>query len=73
MPINIVREDEELKQSLNITIIRRLLSYLKPYMGAVIRTLLLMAAVIVVELFNPYMMKLGIDKYIAEETGKTCF
>ena len=73
MPINIVREDEELKQSLNITIIRRLLSYLKPYMGAVIRTLLLMAAVIVVELFNPYMMKLGIDKYIAEGDWKNLF
>lgn len=73
MPINIVREDEELKQSLNITIIRRLLSHLKPYMGAVIRTLLLMAAVIVVELFNPYMMKLGIDKYIAEGDWKNLF
>jgi ATP-binding cassette subfamily B multidrug efflux pump len=73
MPINIVREDEELKQSLNITIIRRLLSYLKPYMGAVIRTLLLMAAVIVVELFNPYLLKLGIDKYIAESDWENLF
>jgi ATP-binding cassette subfamily B multidrug efflux pump len=73
MPINIVREDEELKQSLNITIIKRLLSYLKPYMWPVIQTLLLMAAVIVVELYNPYLLKLGIDKYIAEGDWKNLF
>jgi ATP-binding cassette subfamily B multidrug efflux pump len=73
MPINIVREDEELKQSLNITIIKRLLSYLKPYMWPVIQTLLLIAAVIVVELYNPYLLKLGIDKYIAEGDWKNLF
>ena len=73
MPINIVREDEELRESLNITIIKRLLTYLRPYTGEVIKTLLLMAAVIVVELFNPQLMKLGIDKYIAEGDWKKLF
>ncbi|HOQ07997.1 MAG TPA: ABC transporter ATP-binding protein [Clostridiales bacterium] len=73
MPINIVREDEELRESLNITIIKRLLTYLRPYTGEVIKTLLLMAAVIVVELFNPQLMKLGIDKYIAEGDWKNLF
>lgn len=73
MPINIVREDEELRESLNITLIRRLLTYLRPYTAEVIKTLLLMAAVIVVELFNPYMLKLGIDKYIAEGDWKNLF
>ena len=73
MPINNFREDEELVQSLNITIIKRLLSYLGPYMGPVIKTLLLMAVVIMVELSNAYLMKLGIDKYIAEGDWENLF
>ncbi len=64
MPINNFREDEHLKESLNIVIIKRLISYLKPYGGAVVKTLLLMAAAIVVELLNPYFLKVGIDQYI---------
>lgn len=73
MPINNFREDEELVQSLNITIIKRLMSYLGPYMGPVIKTLLLMAVVIMVELSNPYLMKLGIDKHIAEGDWENLF
>ena len=68
MPINNFREDEHLKESLNIVIIKRLISYLKPYGGAVVKTLLLMAAAIVVELLNPYFLKVGIDQYI--ESGE---
>ena len=64
MPINNFREDEKLKESLNFDIIKRLLSYLRPYGGAVFKTLLLMAAVIVVDLLNPYLLKIGIDTYI---------
>lgn len=64
MPINNFKDDEILKQSLNITIVKRLLTYLKPYGGAVAKTLALMLAAIAVELFNPYFLKLGIDKYI---------
>ena len=64
MPINTFKEDEKLKDSLNIVIIRRLLTYLKPYSRAVIKTLSLMAVVIVAELLNPYLLKVGIDKYI---------
>jgi len=64
MPINNFKDDEILKESLNITIIKRLLAYLKPHGGAVARTLALMMAAIAVELFNPYFLKLGIDKYI---------
>lgn len=64
MPINNFKDDETLKESLNLTIIKRLLSYLRPYGTAVIKTLALMAVVIAVELFNPYFLKLGIDKYI---------
>lgn len=64
MPINNFRQDEELKVELNINIIKRLLLYLKPYGGPVAKTLLLMAFVIAVELFNPYFLKIGIDKFI---------
>ncbi|MCX7923475.1 MAG: ABC transporter ATP-binding protein/permease [Clostridia bacterium] len=65
MPINNFKEDELLKESLNIDIIRRLFSYLKPYGKQVVQTLLLMGIVIAVELLNPYFLKLGIDKYIS--------
>lgn len=64
MPINNFKDDEILEQSLNITIVKRLLAYLKPYGGAVAKTLALMLMAIAVELFNPYFLKLGIDKYI---------
>ena len=64
MPINNFKDDEILEQSLNITILKRLLAYLKPYSGAVVKTLALMLMAIAVELFNPYFLKLGIDKYI---------
>jgi len=64
MPINNFKDDEILEQSLNITIIKRLLAYLKPYRAKVVRTLVLMLAAVAVELFNPYFLKTGIDKYI---------
>ncbi len=70
MPINTFREDEKLNESLNFVIIKRLLAYLKPYGKAVLTTLGLIAVVIVVELLNPYFLKVGIDKYIAAKDGK---
>jgi ATP-binding cassette subfamily B multidrug efflux pump len=69
MPINNFREDEKLKESLNFDIIRRLLSYLKPYGKSVAKTLALMAVVIAVELLNPYFLKVGIDRYIKQGDG----
>ena len=71
MPINNFREDEKLKESLNFDIIKRLLSYLKPYGGTVLKTLLLMAAVIVIDLLNPYLLKIGIDTYIKAGNWKS--
>jgi ATP-binding cassette subfamily B multidrug efflux pump len=70
MPINNFKDDEILEQSLNITIIKRLLGYLKPYGKAVIKVLGLMSVAIAVELVNPYFMKLGIDKFIKEGDRK---
>ncbi|NLV37341.1 MAG: ABC transporter ATP-binding protein [Clostridiaceae bacterium] len=70
MPINNFRDDEKLEQSLNITIIKRLLGYLKPFIGPVVKVLGLMLVTIAVELINPYFMKLGIDKFIKEGDRK---
>lgn len=65
MPINTVKKDEQLEEMLNINIITRLLKYLKPYKIEVFQTLLLIGLVIGVDLLNPLVFKLGIDKYIA--------
>ena len=73
MPINNFKEDEELQESLNISLIRRLAAYLKPYIWPVIMTLLLMAVVIAVELFNPYLLKIGIDRFIVQKDWKNLF
>ncbi len=73
MPINNFKEDEELQESLNISLIKRLIAYLKPYTGAVIKTLALMAVVITVELFNPWFLKQGIDRFIAKGDWKNLF
>ena len=56
-------------RSINFRTIGRLFGYLKPHMPAVTITLLLMAVTIGVELFNPWFLKLGIDKYIANGDG----
>lgn len=71
MPINNFRQDEDLKENLNVNIIKRLLLYLKPYGGPVTKVLLLMAFVIAVELFNPYFLKIGIDKFIKNGDWKS--
>ena len=64
MPINTFREDENLRESLNLELIKRLAKYLKPYGRPIAATLGLMAVVIAVELLNPYFLKMSIDKYI---------
>ena len=70
MSVNTFKEDEILKESFDIKLIVRLLKYLRNYNGQVIKTLALMPVVISVTLLNPYFMKLGIDKYIAESDYK---
>jgi len=64
MPVNTVREDEELKESININIIKRLAKYLNKYTKEIILTLLIMPIVIGVTLFNPYLLKIAIDNFI---------
>lgn len=67
MPRNNFKQDEKLKESVNIEIIGRLLVYLKPYKLQVVQTLVLMGIVIATELLNPLFLKLGIDHFIAEK------
>ncbi|SUZ69741.1 uncharacterized protein METZ01_LOCUS22595 [marine metagenome] len=45
---------------------RRLLTYLKPYRGSVVIALLVIIGHSVLQLAQPYLMKLAIDQYIAE-------
>ncbi|PHS36487.1 MAG: multidrug ABC transporter ATP-binding protein [Alkaliphilus sp.] len=66
MPVNTVREDEVLKDSININIIKRLAKYLSKYTKEIVLTLLLMPIVIGVTLFNPYLLKIAIDSFIED-------
>ncbi|HQL05284.1 MAG TPA: ABC transporter transmembrane domain-containing protein, partial [Treponemataceae bacterium] len=70
MPVNTFKDDEDLKESLNISIIKRLVVYLKPHKKAVGVTLFLMSCTILVELLNPYFLKTGIDKFIRAGDSK---
>jgi len=70
MPVNTFKDDEDLKESLNISIIKRLVVYLKPHKKAVGLTLFLMSCTILVELLNPYFLKTGIDKFIRAGDSK---
>lgn len=64
MAANSFKQDEELKETLNIKIVGKLFAYLKQYKISVLITLLLMLITVSVELFNPYFLKLGIDRFI---------
>jgi ATP-binding cassette subfamily B multidrug efflux pump len=70
MAVNKIREDEIIKESLSLDIIKRLAKYMKPYGKLIAATLGLMAVVIAVELLNPYFLKMGIDKYIKTDDWK---
>ncbi|SHK18266.1 ATP-binding cassette, subfamily B [Anaerobranca californiensis DSM 14826] len=63
---NTFKEDEKLKETLNLKIIFRLFEYIKPYKLQVVITLILMGIVIAVSLANPLLMRLAINRHIAE-------
>ncbi|MDW8800421.1 ABC transporter ATP-binding protein [Clostridium sp. A1-XYC3] len=64
MAINTVKQDEELKKLSNIEVGKRLSSYLKDYKLKVFTVSLLLIFVMVVNLINPYLLKVAIDKNI---------
>lgn len=64
MDFNEIYDDEPVQETVKWEIMRRLLGYLRPYKVQVGQTMGLMLLVIGVELFNPYFMKLAIDRFI---------
>lgn len=64
MARNSVKQDEELKTRSNLSILKRLFKYLKPYVFKVVTVVLIMVFVMICGLLNPYLMQIAIDKYI---------
>ncbi len=58
-------EEEVLGKAYDATLMRRLLGYLRPYQPQVALALTAIIAASVLQLAQPYLMKLAIDKYIA--------
>lgn len=67
MEINNYREDEQVKEVLKLETIIRLLSYMKGYKKEIKKILFLMTIIITVATINPLILKLSIDKYIANK------
>ena len=67
MARNTYREDEKLRETVNIKTVLRPFSYLQPYKKEVAKTLFLIAVVIVVSLANPLLLRLAINDYIANK------
>ncbi len=57
--------EDETVETVNPRIIRRLLSYLKPYKLEVLASLLLMGMAKVAELMSPFLTMIAVDNYIA--------
>lgn len=66
MAKNRVKEDEKIVAYSKKKLIKRLFAYMKPYKKQIIQTLLLTTFIIVVDLLNPYYMKMGLDYFIPE-------
>jgi ATP-binding cassette subfamily B multidrug efflux pump len=58
-------EEEVLGKAYDATLMRRLLQYLRPYTPSVALALAAIIAASVLQLAQPYLMKLAIDRYIA--------
>lgn len=65
MSVNTFKEDEDIQQSLRLSVIKRLLAYLKNYKKSVFTALVLMILAVSVNIINPYFIKIGIDEFIA--------
>jgi ATP-binding cassette subfamily B protein len=64
MARNTVKQDEDLRKLSNIEVSKRLFSYLKFYKLKVFVVLLLLIFAMLVNLINPYLMEIAIDKNI---------
>jgi ATP-binding cassette, subfamily B, multidrug efflux pump len=60
-----MQDDEILGKAYDAQLMRRLLAYLRPYTGSVAIALAAIVAASVLQLAQPYLVKLAIDEYIA--------
>ena len=60
-----IHDEEVIGKAYDARLMRRLLTYLKPYRGSVVIALLVIIGHSVLQLAQPYLMKLAIDQYIA--------
>jgi ATP-binding cassette, subfamily B, multidrug efflux pump len=63
--LRLVQDDELLGKAYDAQLMRRLLGYLRPYTGSVAIALGAIIAASVLQLAQPYLVKLAIDEYIA--------
>ncbi|MBL4936400.1 ABC transporter ATP-binding protein [Clostridium sp. YIM B02515] len=73
MARNTVKQDEDLRKFSNSEILKRLFSYLKSYKLKVFVILLLLIFVMVVNIINPYLLKVAIDQNIKNNDLKGLF
>lgn len=62
-----IHEEEALDKSYDSRLMRRLLSYLKPYRYQVALAVLILFLAMVLQLAGPFLTKIGIDRYIANK------
>ncbi len=60
-----IHEEEVLGKAYDARLMRRLLGYLRPYVGQAMAALAAIVAGSILQLAQPYLMKLAIDRYIA--------
>lgn len=70
MAVNATRQDEKINYHSKSYIIKRLLTYLKPFKKEVAVVTALMIFVMVCSLLNPYLLKVAIDTHIANKDVK---
>ena len=63
-------EEEVLGKAYDATLMRRLLQYLRPYKAQVALALAAIISASVLQLAQPYLMKLAIDRYIATRRSR---
>lgn len=73
MARNTVKQDEDLRKFSNSEILKRLFSYLNSYKLKVFVILLLLIFVMVVNIINPYLLKVAIDQNIQNNDLKGLF
>jgi ATP-binding cassette subfamily B protein len=69
MSVDYIQADEVQEKAVDRTLLRRILTYLRPYWKLVALSVSLLAFVSLMQLAPPYLTKLAIDRYLSPETG----